>query len=57
MSINQKGSAMSDQPAGDFGTLAGPFVLAAVLAVLVIGVLGAFILNGPPADHAIFLSG
>jgi hypothetical protein len=48
---------MSDQPAEDFRTLAALCVLAAVLAVLVIGVLGAFILNGPLASHALFLSG
>ena len=47
---------MSDQPAGDFGTLAALIVLAAVLAVLVIGVLGAFILKGPFVDQALFLS-
>ena len=57
ISLNQKMSAMSDQPAEDFRILAALCVLAAVLAVLVIGVLGAFILNGPLASHALFLSG
>jgi hypothetical protein len=42
---------------GDSGTLAALFALAAVLVVLVIVLLGAFLLNAPHADHVLFLSG
>jgi hypothetical protein len=48
---------MSDQPAEDLGTFAVLLGLAAVLIVLVIGVLGAFLLTAPQPDQALFLSG
>jgi hypothetical protein len=55
--VNQKASAMSDQPAEDLGTIAALLALAVVLVVLVIVVLGAFLLAAPQADQALFLSG
>jgi hypothetical protein len=55
--INQKVSAMSDQPAEDLGTIAALLALAVVLVVLVLVVLGAFLLTAPQADQALLLSG
>jgi hypothetical protein len=56
-SINQKVSAMSDQPAEDLGIIAALLALAVVLVVLVLVVLGAFLLTAPQAGQALFLSG
>jgi hypothetical protein len=48
---------MSDQPAEDSGTVAVLFALAAVLVVLVLVFLGAFLVTAPHPDHVLFLSG
>jgi diacylglycerol kinase len=47
---------MSDHPAKDSGTLAALLAVGVVLVVLVIVLLGAFLLKGPPADHILLLS-